>query len=404
MIGAGPAGAALAVDLARSGVAVHVVDGGPPLPSVEGYSRHTLHWLERGALHAAAAAVSPPVPRTGRWGDRSVSGAEHLANRAALHAALREDLAAAGVVVHRGRGPVAASAARVIVYAVGRRGRATTGPALLAVTGAMPAAVGDPRTVVGTWSGGWFWIAVDETATQLQIVGRPRDGRPADWFRRFADEHPAWADLAAWAHGRFAARAAHARLTTDPDPLRRAGDAALAVDPLSGHGVYEALRSVPAQAAAVRCVLAGDRHGLGARFLAARRQETWVRTLETATAFYAEQDVIGGFWRDTATGYRNLRADQATEIPRKVRIEYRPVLEFGYIREREVVVTPQQPRGVWQVDGVPVLTLRDVLRQTLSADPWANAVERLQRPLPAIRRAAAWLQSVGLLEESRGPE
>ena len=35
----------------------------------------------------------------------------------------------------------------------------------------------------------------------------------------------------------------------------------------------------------------------------------------------------------------------------------RPVVEAGYIRERAVVITSDQPLGVWRVDGVEIAAL-----------------------------------------------
>jgi 2-polyprenyl-6-methoxyphenol hydroxylase-like FAD-dependent oxidoreductase len=402
VIGAGPAGVSLAVNLARSGLAVELWDGGPPRPLLEGYSHRTLRLLNEAGLYAAAALPGGPVPRVGIWGTRAASGEEWLADRADLHTALLEDAAAVGVrIVHRRyatdpSGAINVGAGPLIVRAVGRQGPAITGPPLLAVTGKASVDHAEPGTHIGTWSGGWFWVAQREDRTQLQLVGRPRSGRPRDWFRLFANEYPQWADVAQQAAVRFTARAAQARLTRELDCLSRVGDAALAVDPLSGHGVYEALAAIPAQAAAVRTTIEGDAPGLARAFLTARRQEVWRRTVVAAGGFYAELAETGAFWRETAAAYQQLEAGSSDVQAQKARIEKRPVLEFGYIREREVVITPDQPRGVWQVDGVPILLLRQYLQSGVGSDACAAAA-RLNCPVQSIRRATGWLQAAGLL-------
>jgi hypothetical protein len=115
-----------------------------------------------------------------------------------------------------------------------------------------------------------------------------------------------------------------------------------------------------------------------------------------AGGFYAELTESGAFWRDTAAAYQQLEGGKPDVPAQKALIEKRPVLEFGYIREREVVITPDHPRGVWQVEGVPIVPLRQYLQSGVGSDASAAAA-RLNCPLQSIRRATGWLQAAGLL-------
>ena len=78
VVGAGPAGVALATVLRRDGIAVSLVDGGGPCPALEGYSARTMDRLRAAGLFRAEATLSAAVSRSGTWARRPVSGSEHL--------------------------------------------------------------------------------------------------------------------------------------------------------------------------------------------------------------------------------------------------------------------------------------------------------------------------------------
>ncbi len=75
------------------------------------------------------------------------------------------------------------------------------------------------------------------------------------------------------------------------------------------------------------------------------------------------------------------------------RIERRPVVDHGFVAEQEVIVTPDHPRGVWVVDGVPLVPLY----RALSAEPLVPDNERLaarlSQPTDSIATARKWLAS-----------
>jgi len=59
-----------------------------------------------------------------------------------------------------------------------------------------------------------------------------------------------------------------------------------------------------------------------------------------------------------------------------------------------VLVTTAQPRGVWQVDGVPIVDLIHYIQLAGDLTPGAAAAE-LARPQSAVVAAARWLREVG---------
>lgn len=412
VIGGGPAGSTVARRLALAGIAVthclsRAADG------QEGLSRRTVELLREEGLGDPASLLTGPVPRTGAWGlGRPVTGEEWLVDRTRLATRLRAAVEQAGVRTTedpveaiegaypdfevRTRGGITLRAT-CVVDARGRRGAEQRGPTLLAIghgfrrVAPLPAA-----TAIHPLTWGWCWTVMNGPTLWVQLAGATGDRHPDEWLARARQELPMLATLleGAEAVGDVVARPAHARRSpmAATDGLILAGDAAVALDPLSGQGVYEALRGARVAVAAVRSLLDGTDPRLVTRFLAERDEALWQRCVTTAADFYAENAALGAFWAETAVAYRSL---VSTRPQAAATIERRPVLDGERICEHDVLVTAAQPRGVWQVSGVPIVSLIHYIERTGDATPGAAAAE-LSRPEAAVRAAARWLREAGV--------
>lgn len=403
IVGMGPSGVALAAALAKQGIEVSLIDGGPPTPTIEGYSRRTLSLMGEFGLQHCLASLTGPLARNGTWGDRSAHGYEWIGNRASLHGALRQDALDAGVTILRQRWAdeltrqARKDGAKIVIHAYGRRGRANRGPLLLAISAKAPSMSGQPKTSIGVWKRGWYWIADDGTNAQIQLVGHPRDGNPVHWFRLVSETCPEVKPLIGGLGSHVLARAATARFALAEDPLTLVGDAALAIDPLSGHGVYESLLSARMHVAAVKTVLLHGRLELVRRYLSERRAETWTRTTGVAAKFYEEQEGRGPFWAKSALAYRHLAQASLPMPVREARIEQKAVLENGYICEASVVVTPELPRGAWKLAGVPLVELHQLLaREQKIERVIAMGSQQFGCSVDAVESATSWLRASGL--------
>lgn len=393
----------MAAALAKEGIEVSLIDGGTPTPTVEGYSRRTLSLMGEFGLQHCIASLTGPLARNGAWGDRPAHGFEWLGDRASLHGALRRDALDAGVTILRKRWTAELTrqakkdGAKIVIHAHGRRGQAIRGPLLLAMAAKAPSISRLPATTIGVWERGWYWIADDGTQAQIQVVGHPRDGNPGQWFRLLSETCPEFQPLIDGLRPNVLARAATARYALAEDPLTLVGDAALAIDPLSGHGVYEALLSARMHVAAVRTVLRHGRIELVRRYLSDRRAETWARTTGIAAQFYKEQEGRGLFWAQSALAYRSLvQASQPMPV-REARIEQKAVLENGYLCEASVVVTPELPRGAWKLAGVPLVELHQLLsREQKIERVIAMASQQFGCSVNAAESATSWLRASGL--------
>jgi 2-polyprenyl-6-methoxyphenol hydroxylase-like FAD-dependent oxidoreductase len=432
VVGAGPAGSIAARRLAMAGARVALV-GGASRAGFEGLSARSIALIaDEGVgpeIRRGDSPIAGPVARRGRWaGGRTVLGTEWLVERRALAAALRATAQGAGVedrydlATHLGRH---ARGWRVhlrsggvleaghLIDARGRRGHEQRGPLLLAVGRQFRVDSRTPRALIeGTHieavEGGWCWWAIRGAMLWVQVIGRPRHGteafrHPANWLRAAAADIPALAKLLdeAAPDGAPIARPAHARLGvggTGELTHWHVGDAALALDPLSGQGVYEAVRGARLVATAVHSVLAGGDAALAQRFVRARQHEAWITGVRLAAGFYRENSERSGFWAETARAYERL---MPTAPPIAPSIERRPVLAEGRILEREVVVTAQHPRGVWHVAGVPLASLKGYI-DWAPHSTLADAAAVLDHPLKAVAAALHWLQETGMVARPAG--
>jgi flavin-dependent dehydrogenase len=375
VLGAGPAGIACATALARLGYRVALV--GRPRSAVEGLSARTLQQLQAAELTAAVAAVSAPARRLAIWGEREHSGnVEFVVDRARFDAALARDAARHGI---ESRGPLACALrsfrrswrvelptgilqARSIVDARGRRPRDVEkrGPPLAAYSRALRIHR-DARFGTATFpvEKGWCWLAnTGPSRWVLQFVGEPRRGGHSPLETALASSAripaPALALLrAATADGDSTVRAATATFASPaPKPgMLRIGDACIAMDPLSGHGIFEALASARVGAAVIHTYLASGQWDTAAQFARERAEEIWQRKMSTAADFYAAQDraIPRTFWQHTAAAYTAL-ARRSASAPER-RVELRPVLDGMQIMLRRVLVTPEHARGIWRING-----------------------------------------------------
>jgi flavin-dependent dehydrogenase len=413
--GAGPAGSAVAQRLAAAGARVALI-GTVSRPGWEGLSVRSRALLAEEGVVDHAGVIDGPFARRGVWAARAIEGIEWLVERSQLADALRARARIAGAddrrdtvmnaqrvsgrwrVRLRGGGVLTAP---ILVDARGRRGAERRGPLLLAFGQRFwRRTSGASGTGIGVTDAGWCWWAERGQALWVQVVGRPHAGHPAAWATSAAAQIPALARAldGAAAEGDPVARPAHARLgAAGHEPtLWHVGDAAFALDPLSGQGVYEALRGARLVATAIQSVIDGGDALLAHRFIVERREQAWQRGVRVAAGFYRENGDRGTFWLETAAAYAALLDDRAELAKRAVatRLERRPVLDQGRILEHDVVVTAENPRGVWQVAGVPLATLKGYL-DTAEHATIDSAAVALDRPQAAVASAIHWLQEAG---------
>ncbi|WP_068639430.1 flavin-dependent monooxygenase QhpG [Thauera butanivorans] len=394
VIGAGPAGAAAAIGLARMGEPVTLVGEPRRFAAVEGVSARVLEALRGLGLEQALRAFAPPSPRRALWnGALSEANTESLVDRQSFDRGVLDDLQRLGVKVVRGHVAEAASApgrheirvetadgVRTLVadFLVEARGRAAPGGGLPRVRGAETVSLlqywqgppGSAHSAVQSCEDGWAWMAAladGRRYLQLTLDVRSAALPPKKALADYCAARLRGIDAAApFLRDAEPVGEPHARTSTPVlnevlagDDWIRVGDAAMAVDPLSGNGIFQALSSA-LQAPAVVATLRHDpaRAQLARQFHRQRIEQLFYRFARIGRDFYAQETCWpqSPFWA-ARRGWPDRAPLHAEVRPDTVEVARRPVVSGGRIVEAEVVVTPDQPLGVWHLDGVPLAPL-----------------------------------------------
>jgi flavin-dependent dehydrogenase len=449
VLGAGPAGAALAARLARLGHDVLIVEQHRfPRPHV-GESLSPAIWPLLDVLGVRDGVASAGFERTSvarvRWRDEHEErhgqpggltvdrGAfDEILLRHALQAGARALPARARPPVRRdGRWEVAAGdrvvRARFLADATGRRrlrpGRFTaTGPRTLALhaTWRTGAPAGDAQTRIDALADGWLWGArlpggafraiafCDPQA--LLAEGRDR----TRLYRRLLGASPVFADVAASGSieggVRACAATTYAAEVAVDETAIRLGEAAFAIDPLSSSGVQTAIQTALAAAAAVHTMLAAGDSQAAIAYYGEQHRHAVKRHAATAAALYAEHrtHADADFWRRRsaapasrptpvpAAGLAELLV-RRVRLPAGARLADTPCLVGDRIELRRALAGPRLERPIAFLGGDELAPLLDLLQ---GAPSLAGAMHCWDERLGAGRATAIarWLHARGLLE------
>ncbi|WP_447890954.1 flavin-dependent monooxygenase QhpG [Pseudomonas hormoni] len=396
ILGAGPAGAAVALGLRRLGYAVTLVSEWRRFAALEGVSIRVLEALRGAGLHQALADAALPSQRQVSWnGQQHAQNIEFLLDRPNFDRGLREDLRLAGVELVEGRVlSVQAWAAghRVeiegrealvadfLVEARGRQapalGKGLRGPETVSLLNRWQAAPGDTASAVESLEDGWAWMArrtdgqcywqwtVDVASAHL-----PGKSRLLDYCRqRRRDSMLAQAFFGGEPEVDLQLHARSSTAILSPQVCGenwiRVGDAAMAVDPLSGNGIFQSLSSALQAPTVINTLLRKpERAALAQRFHQQRVEQLFLRFARIGRDFYADEQRWPDqpFWQ-ARRQWPDAQVAHAEADFSLLKIERAPVLKEGFVDEAEVVITGDQPLGIWHVQGVELAPLVRRLR------------------------------------------
>nr|WP_245706294.1 tryptophan 7-halogenase [Ruegeria marina] len=247
---------------------------------------------------------------------------------------------------------------------------------------------------------GWTWRArLSDGREWLQVVGDKRElrgGQSASQRLAGMWQHVVGASSAkAPLPSTFHVSAAGLRLNSpELDPRCPAlGDAAVALDPLSGHGLFWAISSALMTPAMAQALLGGHAD-LAREFYRDRVVDTFWRQARIGRDFYASSGQDGVFWLS-----RRVWPDARPAHPplARPRLEPRVLLCDGALCRGEVLVTERDPGGAAFVLGQAIAPiLRAIGNRPL---PERAVFHRTYLPsLPASTAAQlhGWLISRGL--------
>lgn len=422
VLGAGPAGAATAVGLRRLGYAVTVVSDWRRFAAVEGVSRRVLEGLRHAGLGGALSQAAMPASRQVRWnGQHLQMNQEFLLDRQRFDRALRGDLQRAGVSVVEGRVREVAHEdghrvrledgqvleADFLVEARGRQAPLAAdrlrGPETVSLLNVWQGSPGAPASAVESLADGWAWMARLEDGrcywqVTLDAAGLPGKAGLADYCAARRGGSMLVAELfdqQALAPAQVHARSSTAILAGEcvGQDWIRVGDAAMAVDPLSGNGIFQSLSSALQAPVVINTLLRRpERAELARQFHQQRVEQLFLRFARIGRDFYGQEQSRAGqpFWSQRQ-GWPDAQPMHLAADWHAVRVERRPVLRDGLVDEAEVVVTADQPLGVWHLQGVE---LAPVVRALQAGRPLEAVVPGL--PAEQQRMVRRWLLEQGL--------
>lgn len=287
VIGGGPAGVVAALTLQRGGYRVGLIARPRRLPAVEGLSERALAGLRFAGCQQALACIGPPVLRQACWnGEQFAANQEWIVERAGFDQGLLQDAQASGIICRAGRvtglcrdggeWSIAGADGIRAGFLIDARGRAAPRQRGKLLRGPITFALGQvwqlpqitaPGIRVAASAEGWVWFASlpSGSAVLQMFVSAQHEPLPpraglADHYRHLLATCPETGEWLAGATpvGAVFARYAHPQRHQDllGEGYARVGDAAFAIDPLSGHGIYEAIGGALALASVVNTLLA----------------------------------------------------------------------------------------------------------------------------------------------------
>ncbi|MDO6561877.1 tryptophan 7-halogenase [Amphritea sp. 1_MG-2023] len=427
VLGGGPAGGATALGLKKLGYEVIVVTQPRPFKAVEGISERVLEGLRNAGFKQALIDLPAASPRMASWnGETNSANSERLINRHALDRGIGLDLQAAGIMVIDGRvDKVNRSDAGYVVavktdaetdviqvisadFLVEARGRSAPGAGLKRLRGSETVSLlqywqGEPcqpQSAAESFKDGWAWMAAWSDGTRyLQLTfdvvsaNLPDKSQLIDHCNRILRTLPSAAPFLDKAEP---SGIIHARTSTPilcreavGDNWIRVGDAAMAVDPLSGNGIFQALSSALQAPAVINTLLQQpQRAALAKQFYQQRVDHLFYRFARIGRDFYASEERWDTpFWLTRRHWPDNQPLHQETD-PNSLQVVTLPVVSNGLITAEEVVTTNDQPLGIWHLNG---LAMAPVVRALQQRGIDENPQDCLQRVLELPPQTAAGL-------------
>ena len=437
VFGGGPAGAAVAIGLIRLGYHVTVIAKPRPFDAIEGISNRVVEGMRGAGFSLALNEIAEPSPRHATWGGQTVAAnTEHLIWRSQFDKALLLDLKNHGAEVIEGRvrnhsrdrsqytvavelenGNTTNLQGDFIVDARGRTAPSAhvtrrKGPQTVSLLQPWHGPPICPRSAVESFADGWAWMATRSDGQRyLQLTLDATSSRlPAkkhlnQWFRQELD---GLRKASYFLEGSEPFAEPYGRTSTAVlcksnigDSWIRVGDAAMAVDPLSGNGMFQALSSALQAPAVINTLLkCPERSELAKKFYETRIETLFYRFARIGRDFYDSENQwsISPFWQSRRK-WPDAEPVHARVTPNEVVTAFRPVVNNGCIEEKEVVVTPDFPLGIWHLNEVPLARLLNAVRAEPHRSPELVLIEVLGHEKG--KWIAFWMEKQGWIGDMR---
>ena len=371
ILGSGPAAVIAAVELVKLGHVVEVVGETRRFPVLEGISDRVYRALGYRGINQQ---VSAPVARTARWaGDKREVNTERLIRRPQFDEFLVGHLRSCDITCRDAYiRDVDIDLRQIILedgivddadFIVDARGRAAgfqgrdrvRGPESVSLCAGFQSEPGAPFTLALSQPDGWMWVARDHGGflfAQITRGGEPlkiaKQDIATEISHQLVEQEVVDAPLAGVEPG--FARSSTPILVGNiiEQDYIRIGDAASAVDPLSGNGIFQSLSSALTAVPVINTMTRRPEDSeMARRFYRDRIEHLFYRFGRIGRDFYRSEHR----WQDLP--FWRARYDWPDNEPSHIEQDeivgraQKPVINNGFIEEKEVVITRDQPLGIW---------------------------------------------------------
>lgn len=384
IIGAGVAGTTTALGLKKLGFNVTVFYKKRPFIAYEGISEKTKDGLTMLGCKNTSELLEVKSLRDSNWANqRSNANYEYVVNRDQFDKALLEDLKNSEIKIIEAKVLSVDYTKKPIIeykednktkeleadFIVDTRGRFTpykkeytTGPKSFSLLQELEFENTDGlKTSIDSIKDGWIWQAyIGENKGYLQFSC---DEKIANKINSFEDILPYLKDqnIELWSlknyiiKNKLVKRDAFCKIhqTIIDDKMILIGDAASSIDPLSGNGVFQALSMSSIAPYVINTILnKKDDKEIAKEFYKQRVNYIFEKFSNVGKEFYnLEKRFDSEFWRDR----QNWPKDK--NIEQKPYISDGAIVKDGFIHKKEVLITKDNPLGVFFFKNIEVIEL-----------------------------------------------
>lgn len=349
--------------------------------------------LRSAGFERALDATSRLARRFSSWhGHVELANGEYLIEKQSLDRALQSDLSSLDIPLIQGAarhyernetgwlitmseasGAQLAIHADYLVVACGRTGGenigALSGPVSVMLSQSFSARLGsEPFTFIEPFEDGWAWATwngIDHASLHITVASSLVSN--ADCQRIFNSSCQKLQEIRKMIGPRSFAVAPVSARGSRPflkgaiaDSLHlKVGDAAYTVDPLSGHGMYEAISGAYAAVPVIHTILERPENAEQAlRFYKNRAQSLFSQRMKSGIELYRSETrwADNPYWAERSRDVSG-RPDALLDVPGKPHFMKKPVVENGWIVEREVLLSKVHPQGIRFIDGIDLARL-----------------------------------------------
>jgi len=370
VLGAGPAGVSCAIGLKSLNYEVLLISKRRPFEAIEGFSHRTIEGLQRAKCFNALAAIKEQVPRVVTWNNKKTKqNFEFVVNRKEFDEALIKDAKEHKIKVIEKAGRISnINNITIIVdkkeikadFIVDARGRfcprKTSNKSKSTIAHIVKSNYlknHKTQTTLYTQKKAWIWEAkIENELNYLQVV---TDENEKEYLKKILEINGFNQDTKVYK------RDASSYLSKDfiSSNYLKIGDAACSVDPLSGNGVFQALSTALISPYVVHTLLEGKEEDKTAakEFFSQRVNDIFYRYARMGREFYSnELQFNTSFWIDRGKWPDKIDSHN-TDEDFEVYIEKKAILIAPFIKANEVVITKDQPMGIWRMGRINLVNI-----------------------------------------------